>query len=219
MIKAVIYDLDDTLIDSIGIHIKANNEVFSDYIKEDLPAELRQRFVGMRVIDIITETINYFDLKLDPKEIYEKRSLIFFDLLLNRLELMPGAINSLDLVKDGGLLIALATSGNQKYVDIVLDKFTLSSYFDVIVTGDDVKKGKPDPETFLVTVERLRLNPAECLVLEDATSGIKSAKDAGCKCIAVKNKHTPSQDLSKADKVLDSLEELRIDILAKSFTI
>lgn len=207
MVRSFIFDLDDTLVDSIGIHIKANNAIFSQYIKEDLPVELKQNFVGMRVIEIIEEIIDYYGLKLDPKKVYRERNEKFLELVKNELELMPGAVRALEFAKKNELPTALATSGNNRYVDLVLEKFKLKKYFDIVITGDDVRKGKPSPETYLTAVEKLGLNPAVCLVFEDATNGIKSAKDAGCKCVAIKNNHTPKQDLSRADFIIDSLED------------
>ena len=91
-----------------------------------------------------------------------------------------------------------------------MEKFKVADYFDVIVSGDDVKRGKPDPETYLIAVKKLGIRPSQAVVLEDATNGIAAAKAAGCFCIAIKNPYTPKQDLSRADLALDSLADLSL---------
>ena len=102
----------------------------------------------------------------------------------------------------------MASSGTKEFINIVLDKFKIRDYFRVIVSGDEVSVGKPAPETFLIAAEKLGLSPQQCIVLEDATNGIESAKAAGCKCIAIPYKKGLKQDLSKADLILDSLNEV-----------
>ncbi len=128
---------------------------------------------------------------------------------------MPGLIYSLEFFKSKGMKIALASSGTEEYIQIVLDKFSIRNYFNVIVSGNDVKKGKPDPETYAIAVKKLNLKPVECVVLEDATVGIIAAKAAGCMCIAVKNNYTLEQDLSKADTQINSLQMINDILLSK----
>ena len=128
---------------------------------------------------------------------------------------MPDLLQSLKLFKKNKFKIALASSGTKKYINVVLAKFKIADYFDVIVSGDDIKRGKPDPEIFSVAVKKLGLKPEETLVLEDATNGIEAAKSAGCKCIAVINKMTPPQNYSKADLVINSLEEIDMGLVKK----
>lgn len=91
---------------------------------------------------------------------------------------------------------------------MVLDRFKIKEYFDVIISGDHVKHGKPNPEIYKLTLNELSVKPSEAVVLEDAEVGIESAKGAGCYCIAVANPNTPIQDLSKSDKVINSLNEI-----------
>ncbi|MFA6215813.1 MAG: HAD family phosphatase, partial [Patescibacteria group bacterium] len=207
MIKGIIYDLDDLMVNSIGLHEQAWDTLLKSYNHEisDIPASFRSKFVGMRIIDIIKEIMTYLQLDADLQTIYQKRGKIFIKLVEEKLEMLPGLIESLNLFKNNGLKIALASSGTKEYINLVLEKFSLQKYFDIIITGDDVKLGKPDPETYLVACQKLNLTPNQCLVLEDATNGIKAAKTAGCKCLAIKNPYTPPQDLTNADAVLNSL--------------
>ena len=215
MIKAAIYDLDDLMVNSITLHEKAWDVLLATYSlhTSDIPEDLRSSFVGRRVIDIADEIISYFHLPVNPKDFYQQRQQIFLKLVADQLQTMPGLVESLELFRNNGMKIALASSGMVEYINLVLKKFDIEKFFDIIITGDDVQKGKPDPETYHIACQKLGLPPTDCLVLEDATAGIASAKAAGCKCIAIINKFTLSQDLSQADLILNSLIELNLSII------
>lgn len=212
VIKAVIYDLDDLMVNSFPLHAQATELLLNSfgYSNNDLPEELQAGFIGMRVSDILEEIIKTLHLNVDANSFYKKRSQIFLELVKEKLEAMPGLLDSLKMFRKSNFKIALASSGTREYISLVLEKFRIRSYFETIVSGDDVKKGKPDPETYIVAAKKIKLSPEECIVLEDATKGIAAAKAAGCKCIAVRNPHTPKQDLSRADLILESLQEIKI---------
>ena len=213
MIKAVIYDLDDLMVNSNPLHTEASDKVLQKYgvSQKKLPEHIRAKFIGMRVSDILKNLIDYFQLGVNLEDLREKRSAIFLELVRKKLQVMPGLFQSLKLFRQNKFKIALASSGTKKYINIVLEKFKVADYFDVIVSGDDVKRGKPSPETYFIAVKKLSIRPSQAVVLEDATNGIAAAKAAGCFCIAIKNPHTPKQDLSKADLVINSLKELSLE--------
>jgi beta-phosphoglucomutase-like phosphatase (HAD superfamily) len=94
------------------------------------------------------------------------------------------------------------------YVDYVLENLGAPNVFTAVVTGDQTQHGKPDPETYLTVAKRLGVNPHESVVLEDANTGILSAKSAGCYCIAITNPAVPNQDTSKADRLVSSWDEV-----------
>ena len=215
MIKAVIYDLDDLMVNSHGLHVEASEKVFQKFgvSQEKLPENIKAGFIGMRVSEILKELIKIYKLKINYQKVYKEREKVFLDLVMEKLEPMPGLFQSLEIISKSGYKIAIASSGTKRYINLVLSKFKIANFFDIIVSGDDVKRGKPDPEIFLKTVRKLRLKPEETLVLEDATVGIEAAKAAGCICIAVKNPYTPKQNLSKADIKLNSLNNLNIGVI------
>jgi len=215
MIKAIIYDLDDLMVNSNPLHIEAWDILLSkfNYKLDDLPKEFHSKFIGMRVIDISKEIIKALNLNVEIESFYKERINIFLELVREKVGAMSGLLNSLKLVKEKGLKIAIASSGTKEYIQLILSKFDINDYFDTVVSGDDVKIGKPDPETYLVIAKKLGFKAEECLVLEDATAGIESAKAAGCKCIAVRNPNTPPQNYSKADKVINSLKDLTLNII------
>ena len=212
MIKAVIYDMDDLMVNSDPLHIVAWEKLLTEYGHKfsDLPESTRSNFIGKRVSDICEEIINTLNLDTDFESFYEKRIKLFLDIVKDKLEVMPGLLYSLKLFKSNDYKIALASSGAQVYIDLVLDRFNIRDYFDVIVSGDSVKKGKPNPETYTVASNMLGFNPEECVVLEDAKNGIDAAIDAGCSCLAIINPNTPPQDQSRATLILNSLEEITL---------
>src|SRR3989344_6371115 len=215
MLKAVIYDLDDLMVNSHLLHFKAWELLLKkyNYSYRDLPKEYHAKFIGARVIDIAKVIKKTLKIKIDLKVLYKERMEIFIKLVKERLEAMPGLLYSLKLIRTNNFKIAVASSGTKEYINIVLDKFGIKDYFDAVVSGDDVKKGKPNPETFIVACKKLNLKAKECLVLEDAERGIEAAKRAGCKCIGVENSNTPPQDRSKADKIILSLNALTLDMI------
>lgn len=214
MIKAVIYDLDDLMVNSAPTHFKATDILLQKYGHkyEELPGDLKTDFIGKRVIDVLKDIVEYFKISADFNELYAERMQIFLALVRNELEPMPGLFKSLKLFKNK-YKIALASSGMRKYIEFVLEKFGIVDYFDAVISGDDVKIGKPSPETYIVACKKLGLKPDECVVFEDAAVGVASAKSAGCKCIAIKNPYTPPQDLSRADVILDSLDDITLKMV------
>ena len=152
-------------------------------------------------------------LEANKDDLYKKRIELFLDIVKRELEPLPGLHESLERFKAAGLKLAAASSGAKTYTSLVLDKFEIRNYFESVVTGDDVTIGKPHPEAYIIAAKKLGLDPNQCLVLEDATKGIQSAKAAGCKCIAVKNSNIPTQDFSLADLVVPSLSAVTIDVI------
>lgn len=219
MIKGVIYDMDDLMVNTYPLYHQATEGALNQlgYSLTKIPKAMQASFPGRRTLDVYSEIIDYFKINISPASLFQRMGLKFFKKIEKELNLLPGVIMTLKLFKKEGLKIALGSSGTKKYIDVILNKFDLESYFEVIVAGDQIKKGKPDPEIYQTVTVKLGINPRECLVLEDATAGIKSAKAAGCKCIAIKNTFTPPQDLSQADLILNSLEEINLKIIKSLF--
>ena len=167
MIKAVIFDLDDTMVNSEPLHRLAWARLLQEYSHEitDIPQEMQESQMGMRISDVIKERALYLNLKDDLEIISKKRSKIFLSLVKERLGVMPGLLTALSSLRKEKYRLAIATSGSRNYVDLVVNKFNLERFFEFIVTGDDVKKSKPDPEIYLKTTTILGLHPHQKLFL------------------------------------------------------
>src|SRR3989344_139833 len=111
-----------------------------------------------------------------------------------------------EFVKDlnrAGIKSALATSNTWYLVEMVFDKFAIEAYFDVVTTAEEVKNNKPDPEIFLITAEKLALNPATLVVFEDSAAGIKAAKEAGMYAVGISDPRFASENLEEADLLIE----------------
>lgn len=207
--------MDDVMINSYPLCYKVSEEVLNEYNFpiDKIPERLRAGFLGQRVIDVAKIIVDYAKIDLSPEEYFNKFVSIYNSKMETELTTLPGLTGSLSLLKQENYKIALGSSGVKSYIDFVLDKFNLRNYFDAVVAGDQVKKGKPDPEVYQLCAMKLCLKTSECVVFEDATTGIEAAKSAGCKCIAIINRNIPPQDLRKADIKINSLAEVNLDII------
>ncbi|NQV00183.1 MAG: HAD family phosphatase [Parcubacteria group bacterium] len=214
MIKAIIYDMDDVIVNTYPLAVKTEKILLKELgydLSKHPEADLSQ-YIGMRTVDMFTDIKEKLNIKISIDELLKRRSELFINILQEKVEVLPGAKYSLELFRNK-YKMALTSSGNKVRVNLILDQMNIKDYFEVIISGNDVKLGKPNPEPYLKTTEKLGLKPSECLVIEDAENGVKSAKSAGCRCIAIENKNTPKQDLSKADLVLESLEDINFRVV------
>jgi len=203
MLKAVIFDLDGLLVDSTPIQREANQIFLSKFDKAHLSMSGRE---GMRIIDIIEDYKDIYNLPGSVADLYQKRQQIFFDLVKTKLKVFPGVEELLKKIQKRKLGIALGTSGDRNYVRVCFEKFSdLKKYFDAVVSGDDVARGKPYPDIYQEVLKRLQIKPHEAVVVEDSVNGITAAKAAGIQVICVPNRNYPDADYSQADKIFPSL--------------
>lgn len=174
-IKAILFDNDGTFLDTMGAFILAMNNA----IGQPMTQEFINRVNGMETNKVSTEAINEYKLNLSLDEFNKKRDILLCDLLL---ECKPftGVVELAKNFKNNGHKIGLATSDTYQRTKL---KFTnkpdILPVFDVIITRDDVKQAKPDPEIFLKCAKKLGvINPQNVLVFEDAVNGIKAANSA-----------------------------------------
>jgi beta-phosphoglucomutase-like phosphatase (HAD superfamily) len=215
-IKAIVYDVDGTMVNSEPLHVSAWDKALEQYDHKlaGLSDDFRATMAGKKPIAIATGMVEELDLSIEPEELLQTKSHLFMDLVRTDLRGMPGVVESINRFKHEGFRLGIGTSLDQGYINIVLQNLGVSSYFDVIVTGDRIANGKPHPDTYLTVARELGLAPSVCLVLEDAQSGIQSAKSAGCLCIAIENPDALKQDTSLADLTVASLDEVTSALIA-----
>src|ERR1700722_16531062 len=210
MIQALLFDLDGLLIDSESLHFAAWKRTF-DAIGFDLTEESyldHWTRAGMGVGDFC----RLQKLTNDADMLRGQKARLYKELIQPQLQLMPGARQCLDAFR-GRKRMALATAGYLEAVDPALDRFELRSHFEAIVTRNDVRRFKPAPDVFLRAAELLNVNPADCIVLEDAEKGVIAAHAAGMACIAIPTRHTRDNDFSLATRVLSSLDEVTLALV------
>jgi beta-phosphoglucomutase family hydrolase len=205
MIKAIIFDLDGTIADTEKLHSKVGSDLLNEYGVKISPAKLHKIHSGMKTEEIFGTYIKnpiIVNLMLKEKWI---RALKYFD--DEGVKPLPGAIQLINQFHKRGLKLAIATSSIRESAIKILKRLKVLDKFKVIVSADDVKKGKPNPEMFLLAAKKLNVKPEECIVIEDANNGMKAAKNARMLCIGLK----PYANKSKADFVVKTLKEVNID--------
>jgi HAD superfamily hydrolase (TIGR01509 family) len=207
---AIVFDFDGLLADSEPLQIRAWQEFLATFDKE-LDDDLLNDMFGLRVMDSSRLVQQRLELPITPDDVMAGRDEIFLELVATELPLMTGARDLITWIRDDTTLRqALATSGHRRYIGAALRVAELDDAFEVIVTGDDVTNGKPHPEIYRTAADRLGIAPADCVALEDAPHGIRSAKTAGMTCLAIPNEMTESiPGLDEADAILPDLHAAR----------
>ena len=210
MIKAVLFDMDGTIFDTEGIYrrcwFRAAKDVGFD---EDIDLFL-ERVCGLNFTDM-TALVNRVYGKAVSFEILWGRWLECVDEEMARgvLPLKAGAPDILFALKEKGIKIALVTSSGQKTVAHYLQMSGLEGVFDVIVTGNQVTRGKPHPECFLTAAEKLGIGPASCVVVEDSPNGIRAGHAAKMFTVMVPDLHPCTEELrALLWQVCDTLTDL-----------
>ncbi len=208
--------MDGVLIDSYKIHKKALELTADEYgfkVKEEEFVSIfgKTSYEGMRSLpyckDWSREKITEFNDKQDGK---------FRELFQKDPQYVLGAQDFLRKVYISGISLAIGTSAPKENAEVVMKAINFNGLFRTVVTGDDVKKGKPDPEIYLKCAELLALDPASCLVFEDSIMGIHSAKTAGMKVIALSTTHK-KDELKEADFVVRNFMDYDLESVLKIY--
>jgi beta-phosphoglucomutase len=204
MIKGVLFDMDGVLVDSESFICKAAIMMFGELGIEVKPEDF-QPFVGMGENRYIGGVAELHGIKVDIQKVKARTYEIYQKIVRGKLSPLPGALQFISRCRNKGYRLALATSADTIKMEVNLKEIGLSrNSFNTIITGLDVSKKKPFPDIYIKAAENLGLKPEECLVVEDAVSGIKAARAAGCKCLAVTSSFR-AEDLKEADWICDSL--------------
>lgn len=202
--------MDGTLIASTQADFLAWKRTFADNGKE-LTYETYFPLLGMKSADVIKK-----ELKLKGDEVDKALAdkLLYFEEIVETKGIypIPYAEDLLKTVRAFPVKIALATSSRRMKMLMVMEKLNFLQYFEQVVTGEEVHKSKPAPDIFLRAAEKLNLAPEQCIVIEDASTGVTAAKSAGMKCIAITTTHDRNQ-LQHADLVIDTFKEINFQHL------
>ena len=207
--KTILCDMDGVIADSHSFHFAAWQETFAKRgIKFD--REYFTTLFGARNDFIIRSVMGGALSEEEVRAMAQEKEENFRQKATRNLKPFPGAVMLLNTIKKGNFKLGLVSSAPKENIDLVLSKLNLERIFDCIVFGQEVSESKPSPQIYLLAAEKLEVLPSDCLAIEDSPLGVKSAKSAGMKCLAITNTH-PWQKLREADKVVDSLE--RVDLI------
>ena len=205
--KAVIFDLDGTLLDNNPYHLKAWKNYLQAIQREMSDEEYNEHLNGRTNKDVMEYL---YQRQMSEEELMPfvlKKEGIYRQLYKEDIAPVKGLIELLELLNRNNIPMAIATSGIQVNIDFMFDHVPIRKYFKAIVNSSHIKKGKPDPEIFLKTAQALHTGAAECLVFEDSVVGIMAGKSAGMKVIAVATTHK-KEELAIADMIIDDYTEL-----------
>ena len=214
MIDAVVFDLDGLLLDS---------EQLWDEVREELARERGGRWhkraqrdmMGMSSPEWSRYMHEVIRLPEPPEEISAEVVRRMAERYRERLPLLPGAREAVVRVAAHWPL-GLASSSNRELIDLALEEGDLARFFRATVSAEEVERGKPAPDVYLETARRRGVDPSRAVAVEDSHNGIRSAKAAGMRVVAIPNPHFPPDEeaLAQADVVLDSLAELVPEVIS-----
>ena len=224
MLQAVIFDFDGVIADTEPLHFKAYNRVLKGYGIKIAKKAYYHDYLGYTdhdCFEIIKKSHPDKLGKTTVKNLVQQKSQAYLDLLTDRLCVISHVAEFLQMLTANNLTIAICSGGLRNEIETVLLRARLHDFFEVIVTANEVKKGKPDPEGFNLALQMLNsrhqgksIKAGDCVVIEDSHWGLDAAKAAGMHTVAVSNSYTAAE-LAMAEMVVDNLGQLTIEKLQR----
>ncbi|OHB76464.1 MAG: hypothetical protein A2Z25_08040 [Planctomycetes bacterium RBG_16_55_9] len=218
MLKAVIFDFDGVITDSEILHLRAFNRSLVPFGVEITTKDYYKNYLGFSDFDCYRALIEHGLLKIDEKQIagvLKEKSRIFEELTKTEGRTIEGVHEFLLMLEQNKIPMAICSGSLLVEIELMLDEAKLRPFFSTIVSAEQVKKGKPHPEGFLLALRKLNevcsppIVAAECIVIEDSHWGLKAGKAAGMHIVAVTTSYDANQ-LRMAEKVVNRLNELSI---------
>ncbi len=209
--KAILFDLDGTLVDSMWMWKQIDIEFLGRY-GYDCPDDLQKSIEGMSFSETAVYFKERFQIPLSLDEIKTCWTQMSIDKYRYEVPLKSGALEFLKYCKEHTIRTGIATSNGREMVDAVIESLQIGEYLDVITTACEVKSGKPEPDIYLEVARRLGVDPSECLVFEDIPAGIIAGKRAGMQVIAVEDDFSKLMKPEKM-KLADGFIDTYFDIL------
>ena len=206
-IGAILFDMDGVLMDSEPLHLRATQLVLGDRGRSFTERD-NLAFVGATDPEVFRVLRILFDLDASTADLVSRKREHLIALVRAEGRPLPGVPEVPLRLRDTGLRLGLVSASARPVIDAVLQAVELHDAFETVVSGDEVARGKPAPDGFLMAARRLATDPERCLVVEDSRNGVLAGKAAGMTVAAVPGPTTKGQDFSPADLILPSLEAL-----------
>lgn len=209
-IKAAIFDLDGTLVDSLWVW----EQIDTKFLKKHghiSPANLITEICHLSFIDTAKYFKERFNISDSIEDIMTEWNSMAFDEYSNNVFLKEGAKDFLDKLRLNNIKIGLATSNSPLLLEVVLKNNGIYEYFDTITTTSEVTRGKDHPDVYLLSSQKMNVDPSECIVFEDILAAVKGAKKANMKVYAIKDIHSASEEdtiRNTCDTYIESFLEL-----------
>lgn len=202
----VIFDVDGVLLDSYQMHFECWLSIAGEYGIVITASEFRSLF-GRRGREIARQVWGPEFSEQEVVSIHRRKQALYRESLQRNLPAMDGAVQLIDGLVEAGMVLAVGSSAPPANVKLTLERLGRKQAFSAIVTGSDVRKGKPDPRVFLLAAQRMGIEPSHCAVIEDAPVGIAAAVTAGMTAIALSGT-APADSFPQAHLVVNSLQQL-----------
>jgi HAD superfamily hydrolase (TIGR01509 family) len=201
--KALIFDMDGLMIDSERLYFQSERDIAGSFGKE-IKEEILWRMMGRNPLEGLEILVSELKLPISPQEAVSLRNELMREKMKSDLRAMPGLFQIIDAFY-GELKLAVSTGAQKEFLEMAVNELGIREKFDVLQASDDIQRGKPDPEIFLKTCEKLGLEPGDCIILEDSENGVRAGWRAGCYVIAVPSEYTRKQDFRIAHYVAADL--------------
>ncbi|HQY21990.1 MAG TPA: HAD family phosphatase [Ignavibacteria bacterium] len=205
--KAVIFDMDGVLIDSEPAYLEMNLKMFEQFGIE-MDEENYKALVGIPSVPMWKFLKEKYELKNEVSEFINLEKKRMLEILDSDIITKPvtGIKELMDDLKSFNFKLSVASSSAKDNINFVLEKLKIKDNFEFIISGEDVVNGKPFPDIFLKVSDFFNISPEKCFVIEDSVNGIKAANSAGMNSIGFINDGTNTQDLSKADIIINNFD-------------
>jgi beta-phosphoglucomutase len=214
-LKSCLFDLDGVIVDTAVYHFQAWRRLANE-LGFDFTEHQNEQLKGISRMESLELILTWGNKTLNETEKLAwavKKNDWYLELITHMTpnEILPGVVEFLNELKDEKIKIALGSAS--KNSKMILNKIELLHYFDAIIDGNNITKGKPDPQVFLLGAEATGSLPGECIVFEDAQAGIQAAKAAGMFAVGIGDRKV----LNKADLIVQSMEDIKLSELEKYF--
>jgi HAD superfamily hydrolase (TIGR01509 family) len=210
-LEAVLFDMDGVIVDSEPLWSEAEKQLLARRNLRYSPS-LKTAMMGRDARGAVGYLIEHYSLAESVGELIEERNQLIAEFFKEQLKAIPGALELVRSVIAAGIKTGLVSSSPKPLVELALGKLRVTGLFDLILSGDQVVRGKPAPDIYITAAEKLGVKPEYCLVIEDAPHGVAAAKGAGMCCLAISTS-VSVEELAMADKVVSGFEELDVQLL------
>lgn len=212
-VKACLFDLDGVIVDTAVYHFQAWRRLANE-LGFDFTEHQNEQLKGISRMESLELILNWGGVTLtaEEKEAWAtKKNQWYLDLVMQMTpnEVLPGVPEFLTSLRANGIKIALGSAS--KNSKLILERIEMLDYFDAIIDGNNITKGKPDPQVFLMGAEATGAQPSECVVFEDAVAGVQAAKAGGMKAVGIGS----ADILTEADIVIATFEDFSVEKLAQ----
>jgi HAD superfamily hydrolase (TIGR01509 family) len=222
MLKVIIFDFDGVIIDSERLHLKAFNEALLPYNVQISTGDYFAEYLGLSDRDLFKALFENNLLRADSDTLDRllEQKTTAFENIISECKSIAGVREFLEMLKQKGISMAICSGALFKEITTVLNTNGLAGFFEVIVSAEQVERGKPHPDGFELALQKLNklknqeIRPSECIAIEDSHWGLEAAEAAGMHTIAITSSY-PAESLKPSEKIINSLTDLTMTDLQR----